>query len=174
MSNPESHVGHPAALEPTMLLRDCSERRVRRSGPGGQHRNKVETAVVLRHDPTGIEAEASERRSQAENRQVALFRLRIRLAVEIRSPRTPGQVPSELWRSRCPAGQIALNPQHADFPTLLAEALDVLVMCDFDLPAAAAALGCTGSQLLKLLKEERPAFERFTRERTTRGLPRLR
>ena len=84
MPNIHANVCHPSALEPQSLLRDCSERRTRRSGPGGQHRNKVETAVVLRHEPTGIDAEGNERRSQAENRQVALFRLRVRLAVEFR------------------------------------------------------------------------------------------
>ncbi|MBC7817011.1 MAG: peptide chain release factor-like protein [Planctomycetaceae bacterium] len=174
MPNINANVCHPSALEPESLLRDCSERRTRRSGPGGQHRNKVETAVVLRHEPTGIEAEGNERRSQAENRQVALFRLRVRLAVEVRTVRAPDQVPSELWRSRCPAGRISVNPTHGDFPALLAEALDVLAVCDFDIPAAAESLTCTGSQLVKLLKDERSAFERLTRERTARGLPRLR
>jgi hypothetical protein len=174
MPNIPANDCHPSALEPQSLLRDCSERRTRRSGPGGQHRNKVETAVVLRHEPTGIDAEGNERRSQAENRQVALFRLRVRLAVEFRTVRPPDQVPSELWRSRCLAGRISVNPTHSDFPAMLAEAMDVLAMCEFDFPAAATALTCTGSQLLKLLKDERSAFERLTRERDSRGLPRLR
>ena len=61
MPNLNSDVCHPSALESEILLRGCTERRVRRSGPGGQHRNKVETGVVLRHESTGVEAEASER-----------------------------------------------------------------------------------------------------------------
>lgn len=174
MPNMNANLCHPSALDPQDLLRDCSERRTRRSGPGGQHRNKVETAVVLCHEPTGVEAEGNERRSQAENRQVALFRLRVRLAVEIRTVRALDHVPSELWRSRCPAGRISVNPTHADFPALLAEALDVLAVCDFDIPVAAESLACTGSQLVKLLKDERTAFERLARERLARGLPRLR
>ncbi|MFM9963775.1 MAG: peptide chain release factor family protein [Planctomycetaceae bacterium] len=173
MSNIPAQLSHPSSLEPQELLRDCSERRTRRSGPGGQHRNKVETAVIVRHEPTGIEAEGNERRSQAENRQVALFRLRVRLAVEFRTVRAADRVPSELWRTRCPAGRISVNPTHVDFPTLLAEALDVLAVCEFDIPAAATALTCTGSQLLKLLKDERSAFEQLARERQRRGLPRL-
>ena len=174
MPNMNANLCHPSAFDPQDLLRDCSDRRTRRSGPGGQHRNKVETAVILRHEPTGIEAEGNERRSQSENRQVALFRLRLRLAVEFRTVRAPDQVPSELWHSRCPAGRISVNPTHADFPALVAEALDVLAMCDFDISVAAEKLVCTGSQLVKLLKDERSAFERLARERVARGLPRLR
>ena len=165
---------HPASLPDNHLLRACSERRLRRSGPGGQHRNKVETAVVLKHDPTGVEAEANERRSQSENRRVALFRLRLKLAVAVRSNRLAESVPSELWQSRCSGGRIAINPDHLDFPTLLAEALDCLSAVEFDLPSAAERLNCTASQILKLLKVEPPAWELFHRERAARGLHRLR
>jgi hypothetical protein len=69
------------------LLKHCEMRRGRRRGPGGQHRNKVETAVVVTHLPTGVRGEASERRSQLENRQQAVFRLRVNLALEIRCER---------------------------------------------------------------------------------------
>lgn len=66
-----------------------------------------------------------------------------------------------------------MNLSHTDFPAILAEALDVLATCEFDHAAAASRLGCTGSQLVKLLKDERSAFERMNRERLARGMPRL-
>ncbi|GAM09917.1 peptide chain release factor 1 [Geobacter sp. OR-1] len=51
----------------------------RGSGPGGQHRNTTDSAVRIRHLPTGIVAQASESRSQAQNREMALERLRTAL-----------------------------------------------------------------------------------------------
>ena len=149
---------HPARLDPDALAAECDFRRTRRSGPGGQNRNKVETAVILTHRPTGVTAEASERRTQGENRRAALLRLRLKLALDIR--RTAGTdepsdyQPSDLWQRRCRGGRIVINPEHDNFPALLAEALDVLAETGNDPQRAALALGCSPSQLIKLLKHE--------------------
>jgi protein subunit release factor A len=128
---------HPADLASERLSQQCEFQRTRRSGPGGQHRNKVETAVVVTHLPTGVTAEASERRSQHQNRQVALFRLRVRLALDVRCRRDPEEIPSSRWTSRCRGGRLSVSADHEDFPALLAEALDVLEACELQLRAAA-------------------------------------
>jgi ribosome-associated protein len=57
------------------------------SGPGGQHRNKTASAVRLRHPPSGVTVVATERRSQAQNRAVALDRLRARLLARAVKPK---------------------------------------------------------------------------------------
>lgn len=168
------HGDHPATHATDRLLAECEKTRTRRSGPGGQHRNKVETAVVLVHRPTGATAQASERRSQPENLAVAIDRLRRTLAVTVRTERSADGVPSDLWRSRCRRGRLSVSPDHADYPVLLAEALDVLAACDWDVPAAASQLGCTSSQLVKFLKDEPRALQVLNAERAARGLPPLR
>ena len=134
---------HPACRPNDELLADCDERHERRSGPGGQHRNKVATAVVLTHRPTGLRAEANERRSQAENRAEAMRRLRVRLALEVRSA-VAHAGPSPLWRSRVVVGRMAINPAHSDFPSLLAEALDAVAAAEFEVAAAARSLIAEG------------------------------
>jgi hypothetical protein len=160
---------HPAALTAEQLLADCAIERTRRSGPGGQHRNKVETAVVITHRPTGLRAEASERRSQAANLGRAIFRLRVELALRVRT--SPGEAPSPLWTGRVAGRRIAVNPAHEDFPALLAEALDSLAVSGWAPTEAAHSLRVSGSQLVKLLKLEPEALMLLNAERRTRGLP---
>lgn len=163
---------HPAALGEPVLLEQCDVIRQRRSGPGGQHRNKVETAIRLTHRPTGVTSEASERRSQAANLSVAVRRLRINLALDVRHP-VPAE-PSALWRRRCVAGTVSVSVDHADFPALLAEGLDTVAASDWQLPAAAARLGCRSSQLVKLLQKEPRGLGLVNGHRRAAGLPPLR
>ena len=93
---PEQYPTDRASLE-----RDSDIAFFRATGPGGQNRNKVETGVRLTHRPSGIVVTATERRSQAQNREAAFARLAARLEELQREevPRVPTQ-PSTASRER--------------------------------------------------------------------------
>ena len=66
---------HEVVIDP----RDVEESFTRGSGKGGQHRNKTDTAVLLKHKPSGIRVKVDGGRSQYINRQTAIQVLRVRL-----------------------------------------------------------------------------------------------
>ena len=58
------------------LLSECEVQTFRSGGPGGQHVNKTESAVRLRHLPSGIVVSSQQERSQHRNKALCLQRLR--------------------------------------------------------------------------------------------------
>ncbi|MGB9628018.1 MAG: peptide chain release factor-like protein [Thermodesulfobacteriota bacterium] len=67
----------------------------RSRGPGGQRKNKTETAIRLKHIPSGVTVVATEHRTQAHNRKLAFQRLKERLLKlsKQRKPRIPTSIP---------------------------------------------------------------------------------
>ena len=152
-------------LDDAALLRQCIEERYRASGPGGQRRNKVETALRLRHPLSGVVAQAEESRSLEENRIRALRRVRERIALEVRAPfdlASPA-LPPELLAQRGPRGALSVNPRNVVYPVVLATALDALAAAGGSYAKAARALGLTTSQLLRFLKSDAQAWRAVSR-----------
>ncbi len=172
---------HPAQLPTDELIQGCSIKMLRRGGPGGQHRNKVETAVVIEHLASGIRAEANERRSQSDNRRIAIQRLRLLLAIKFRTPLmtdASGDIvlspPSELWLSRCTNARIHISVEHDDFPAMLAELLDVLSALHFEMTLTAEHFNVSSSQLTNLIRSSPAALSSINAARALLGLHRLR
>jgi len=84
------------------LERDCQLEFFIAGGPGGQHRNKVETGVRLTHRPTGLVVTATERRSQSANREAAFKRMAEKLTAiqRVRKPRKPTAPTAQSRRRR--------------------------------------------------------------------------
>jgi len=76
MPSSNSKRGHPV---PENLSKQVLVETYRSRGPGGQRKNKTETAVRLKHLPTGVTVSATEQRSQSQNLRVAFERLREKL-----------------------------------------------------------------------------------------------
>ena len=79
------------------LLRECEMETFRSSGPGGQHVNKTESAVRLRHLPSGLVVTSREERSQHRNKALCLRKLREK--IEELNHRPAKRVPTRVPRS---------------------------------------------------------------------------
>lgn len=161
---------HPAALNEQDLLAHCEVLAGRASGPGGQHRNKVETAIRIKHLPTGITATATERRQREQNRKQAVFRLRVKLAIQVREAVDRDAPPSACWSSRVKNNRLQINHSHEDFPALLAEAMDRIQTHNHDVAVAGKVLAVSTSQMIKLLKHEPAAMQLVNQHRVAENL----
>lgn len=168
----EAHL-HPVLLSESSLLESCKLTLLRGSGPGGQNRNKVETAVELLHMPSGCRGQASERRSQKENRVVALHRLREQLAIQVRTdPSDEGLAVTTRYTDG--QGRINVSESNWDWPIVLAEVLNRLSKHQWELPPLASEMKSTTSQIIKLLRKTHAAMELVNSHRRTLGRSALR
>lgn len=76
-----------AEMSAEELARDCEVQVFRATGPGGQGVNTTDSAVRMKHGPTGITVTARESRSQFQNRSSCLRKLRAELERRGRPPR---------------------------------------------------------------------------------------
>lgn len=137
------------------LIAECDVDRYRASGPGGQHRNKTESAIRLRHRATGVSAISEDSRSQLDNKAFAVRRLRSAIALEVREPVSlENYVPSPRLAAFAAAGTAPLGAKTrltGSYWAAYAELLDLLVAGDLEIGTTARRLGITTGALSKLL-----------------------
>jgi len=138
------------------LIAQCEVDRYRASGPGGQHRNKTESAVRLRHRLSGISAIGEDSRSQSENKLHAVRRLRSAIALELREPvsNLENYVPSKRLAAMVAAGTAPLGAKTkltGEYWAAIGELLDLLVAGGLEIATTAQRLGITTGAMSKLL-----------------------
>ena len=160
------------------LIAQCDVDRYRASGPGGQHRNKTESAVRLRHKLTGVSAIGEDSRSQSENKLHAVRRLRSAIALEVREPvRIDGYVPSARLAAFVRAGTAPLGAKTkltGEYWAAIAELLDLLVGGDLEIAATALRLGITTGARSKLLLHDEQVGRVVNDLRRAKGMRALR
>ncbi len=166
---------HPARIAMELLERQCDLTMTRRGGPGGQHRNKTSTAVILVHRQTQVSGEAAERRSQLQNRRTALQRLRMNLAIALRTnPNFAVDSEDHCVRQQYGKATLRISFDNADCPAVFSLVLDDLVAKRGELSEVAGHWQTSHSQILRLLKTFPPALMYFNRVRESYGLRPLR
>ena len=90
-----------ARLSDDDLARQCVAEAFHASGPGGQGVNTSDSAVRMRHVPTGITVTSREQRSQLQNRAACLRKIRQQLELRARRPKIrKATKPSKASRQR--------------------------------------------------------------------------
>jgi hypothetical protein len=149
-------------LSDEQLLADCRIESFRGPGPGGQKRNKTSSAIRLTHEPSGLSAISTESRSQQRNRQMALGRLRHKMALQVRE---------DVDLAEFPDPQILQVPRRSDeYPAAMGEVLDVVDHAGWSVSDAARILGVSTGQLVGFLRADGPLFAEVNRRRREKGL----
>ncbi len=134
------------------LMEQCVLDKFRASGPGGQKKNKTDSAVRIRHVSSGLVGLSSESRSQHINRVYALRRLRLKIALTLRS--NPPNVRSELEKfvQQTKNSSFTLNTRNSKYSIIVASLFDELSANNWKVSLTAKKIGVTSSSLNKFLR----------------------
>ena len=142
------------------LFASCTMESFQASGPGGQKRNRKYSAVRIIHTPTTLSVISSETRSQSNNRRIALKKLRIKLAVEIRGPGIS-------------LDRLKIGLSNLEYPLWIALLFDKLWDFKFSIGKTSESLGISTSILIKLVARDSNIWKIINYNRENLGLHKL-
>ena len=155
--------------EESFAKEHCELGRFKRSGPGGQHRNKVETGIRAIFRPTGTRAIGAERREIERNQQLAVRRLRVRVALETRFP-----CAAPATALAFPGSRGRVNVDNPKYPLFVAQMLDIVAGNQGQIRPAAEAFGLSTSALNRILYADKTLLTEIQSLRQDNGLKPLR
>lgn len=141
------------------LLRQCEVDTYRASGPGGQKRNKTDSAVRIRHKPTALLVIAEESRSQHENKAKALQRLReaffikMREDVQTSTEENYAAAEPEFAAAIEKSGRLRIGRKAKQFWPTVARILDYVDAHEARISDVARAIGISTGNLIDFLQE---------------------
>lgn len=164
------------ALPPQEVRKVCEISYYQDSGPGGQKRNRVLSAVRVKYPPLDLQAVDCETRTAARNLESALHKLRLQAAlalpVEEELPATEtwigadGRVKYPTW----PPFRLPINERHPDFPGQVLVALHLLVECAGATAEAGRRLGIGSAALIRFLGQNKAVWQKTQVVRRRFGL----
>lgn len=140
------------------LLRKCTVTYFQASGPGGQKRNRVNSAVRLNHLQTGITVVSSDSRSAERNRSAALARMRLQLALSPWPCREIDEVKTK-FPGKWPEFRVQINHKHGDFPNCVFSALHFFNSFQGEIRTTGKKLGTTSSSLVRFFKVNKQVWK---------------
>ncbi len=146
-------------LSDEQLLSEAEVDYSRASGPGGQKRDKTESAVRIYHPEVDLSASCERTRSRHRNRELALRKLKIAYAIQTRHsfPREKFEVPEAL-RQYVDNG-LRIKTENPYYPFLLKLVLDLLENSEGRISQVADLLGVSTSRVVDFLKRKDRAFQ---------------
>jgi hypothetical protein len=149
-------------LSDEQLLAQCRFEAFRGPGPGGQKKNKTSSAVRLTHEASGISVIAGESRSQHRNRDVAIGRLRLQMALQVREAADSSRFPDPKL--------LDVSRRSAEYPGVVGAVLDVLAKVGWSISDAAKVIGVTTSPLISFLQADDKVWAEVNQQRRKIGL----
>jgi len=149
-------------LSDSELLKLCEVSSYKGSGPGGQHRNKTNSGIKLRieNGELRIESYSCDDRSAHINKLLALKKLRLKIALQIREEPAL-QIPFAF-----PGSTGKISADNKLYPEFIGDVLDRIKAAGGDLNEASKMWGLSKSALNKIILQDKKVLEAFQKIRS--------